>query len=210
MTSIVLAGGKSSRFGWNKALETINGKSLVHCIVDRLSSLSTEIIIVIARGDLEFRISNSEFLKSSTSRAKVVVDIYPDKGPLGGIYTGLVESSCFQAIAVACDMPFLSIPLLDYMAQLSPVFDIVAPRIEDKVEPLCAIYSKNCLAPIHSLLKRNELRINELFNVARVKYIEEAEISRFDPEHLSFFNINTQADLDEARKLAIEKRELFL
>ncbi|GAH94289.1 unnamed protein product, partial [marine sediment metagenome] len=94
---------------------------------------------------------------------------------------------------------------LNYMTQLSPAFDIVVPRIGERIEPLCAIYSKNCLVPIHKLLERNELRIGELFSVVRVRYVEEDEIDKFDPEHLSFFNINTQTELDEARRLAVEK-----
>jgi len=200
MTSIILAGGRSSRFGWNKVLETIDGKSLIKWVIDRLTPLSREIIIVTPQGDCFASLIANIHLSS-----KIIADIYPGKGPLGGIYTGLVESSCSHAIIVGCDMPFLSVALLNYMTQISPAFDIVVPRIGEWVEPLCAVYSKNCLAPIHGLLEHNELRISELFNMAKVKYVEEDEVNRFDPEHLSFFNINTQADLDEARKLAVER-----
>ena len=197
MTSIILAGGRGSRFGRSKVLEIIGGKNLIQWVVDRLIPFSKEIIIVTAQGE--------SFPYSPSSPAiKTVTDIYPNKGPLCGIYSGLVTSSCSQAIVVGCDMPFLNVALLDYMTQISPPFDVVVPRIGEWVEPLCAIYSKNCLAPIQRLLQRNELRISELFKVVRVKYVEEDEINRFDPEHLSFFNINTQADLYKARKLAIE------
>jgi molybdopterin-guanine dinucleotide biosynthesis protein A len=198
MTSIILAGGKSSRLGWNKVFETIGGKSLIQWVVDRLAPLSKEIIIVTAQGDFGFRISDFGFL-----RTKIVADIYPGKGPLGGIYTGLVTSCSPQAIVVGCDMPFLSVALLDYMTQLSSAVDVVVPRSQKGLEPLCAVYSKNCLVPIQKLLERNELKIRELFNRLKVKYIEEDEINRFDPEHLSFFNINTQADLNKARRLAL-------
>jgi len=198
MTSIILAGGNSSRFGWNKALKIINGKNLVQRVVNRLISLSKEIIIVTARCE---SLSCSPY----SPMIKTVADIHPGKGPLCGIYSGLVISSCSRAIVVGCDMPFLNIDLLNYMTQLSPAFDIVVPRIGERIEPLCAIYSKNCLVPIHKVLERNELRISELFSVVRTRYVEEDEIDKFDPEHLSFFNINTQADLDEARRLAVEK-----
>jgi len=67
------------------------------------------------------------------------------------------------------------------------------------------VYSKNCSGPIQGLLEQNELRIDKLFSMVKVKYIEGDEINRFDPEHLSFFNINSQADLDRARKLATER-----
>ena len=193
MTSIILAGGRSSRFGYSKTFETLGGKSLIQWVIDRLTPLSEEILIVTAR--------RGDFAYSPSPMIKRVVDIYPGKGPLGGIYSGLATSSCSRAIVVACDMPFLSIALLGYMAQFSPAFDVVVPRIERMLEPLCAIYSKNCLVPIQRLLERNELRIRELFSAVRVKYVEEDDIDQFDSEHLSFLNINTKADLDEARRL---------
>jgi len=238
VTSIILAGGKSSRFGRNKALQTIGGKTLVQYVVDRLAPLSTEIVIVTAQGGEEiyhrkpFASCHSEEaavlsiakgqrpnnlaqdklheeshtaqdrLSEAIPLIKIVADIYPGKGPLCGIYSGLIASSNSRAIVVGCDMPFPSIALLDYMTQISPAFDVVAPRIGKRVERLCAVYSKNCLAPTQGLLERNELRVSELLSMVRVKYVEEDEIDRFDPEHLSFFNINTQADLDEAREIA--------
>jgi molybdopterin-guanine dinucleotide biosynthesis protein A len=91
------------------------------------------------------------------------------------------------------------------MSQISSTFDVVVPRTRAKVEPLCAVYSKNCLASIHNLLERDELRLSELLNMVKVRYIEEDEINRFDPEHLSFFNVNTQANLSKAKKLAANR-----
>ncbi len=197
MTSVVLAGGKSLRLGRNKYLEVIGGRSLIQWVIDRLATISTEIIIATAHG--------KEIPCSSAARIKVVADIHPGKGPLAGIYSGLIASSGSRAIVVSCDTPFVSVGLLEYMTQMCPPLDIVVPRMKEKVEPLCAVYSKSCLAPIRELLKQDELKIIELYPMVRVRYIEEVEIDRFDPEHLSFFNINTQADLDRARRLAAEK-----
>jgi len=197
MTSIILAGGKSSRLGQSKALQVIGGKSLIQWVVDRLAILSTEIIIATAHGEA--------IPCSSAVRIKTVADIYPGKGPLAGIYSGLIASSSSRAIVVGCDTPFLSVGLLEYMTQLSSTSDAVVPRIKNEVEPLCAVYSKSCVAPIQELLEQNELRIIKLFGMVKVKYVVEAEINSFDPEHLSFFNINSQDDLERARKLAIEK-----
>jgi molybdopterin-guanine dinucleotide biosynthesis protein A len=197
MTSIILAGGKSSRLGQSKALKIIEGKSLIQWVIDHLAILSTEIIIATARGEA--------IPCSSSIRMKTVADIYPRKGPLAGIYSGLIASSSSRAVVVGCDTPFLSVDLLEHMSQLSSTFDIVVPRIKRKVEPLCAVYSTSCLAPIQMLLERNELAIRKLFGMVKVKYVEEDEINRFDPEHLSFFNINSQNDLERARKLAAKK-----
>jgi molybdopterin-guanine dinucleotide biosynthesis protein A len=198
MTSIILAGGKSSRLGRNKALQVIDGRSLIQWMVDSLSIFSTEIIIVTALGEA--------IPCYSTIEIKTVADIYPEKGPLVGIYSGLISSSSSRAVAVGCDTPFLSVSLLEHMTQICSMYDVVVPRIEDKLEPLCAVYSKNCSNPIQRLLEQDELRIDKLFGMVDVKYVEEDEVNRFDPEHLSFFNINNQADLDRARKLATRKR----
>jgi len=200
MTSIILAGGKSSRLGRNKALQVIEGKGLIQWVVDRLAILSTEIIIATAHGE--------PIPCPSALEIRTVADIYPEKGPLVGIYSGLIASSSSRAIVVGCDTPFLSVSLLEYMTQLCSTFGVVVPRIKNKLEPLCAVYSKNCSSPIQVLLEQNELRIDKLFSMVKVKYVEEDEINRFDPEHLSFFNINSQADLERARKLAAEKRWL--
>ena len=193
MTAIILAGGKSLRLGRSKLLETIGDKSLIQWVVDRLAILSTEIIIATARGEA--------IPCSSAVRIKTVADIYPEKGPLGGIHSGLTASSSSRAIVVGCDTPFLSVGLLEYMTQTMADFDVVLPRIGALVEPLCAVYSKNCLAPIQELLEQDERQIRRLFSMVKVKYIEEDEINSFDPEHLSFFNINNQDDLERARKM---------
>jgi len=197
MTSIILAGGKSLRLGRSKFLETIEGKSLIQWVVDRLAIVSAEIIIATARGEA--------IPCSSDVRIKTVADIYPGKGPLAGIHSGLTASSSSQAIVVSCDTPFLNVSLLEYMTQTLADSDVALPRIGEMIEPLCAVYSKNCLAPIQELLERDERQIRKLFSMVKVKYVEEDEINRFDPEHLSFFNINSQADLERARRLAAEK-----
>jgi molybdopterin-guanine dinucleotide biosynthesis protein A len=197
MTSIILAGGRSLRLGRSKALQVIGGKSLIQWVIDRLTILSTEIIIVTAHGEAT--------PCSSTVRIKTIADIYPGKGPLAGIYSGLIASSSSRAIVVGCDTPFLSVGLLDYITRICSKFDVVTPRIEKKVEPLCAVYSKSCLGPIQELLEQNELSITGLFDMVKVKYVEEDEINSFDPEHLSFFNINSQDDLERAKKLAAQK-----
>jgi len=200
MTSIILAGGKGSRLGRSKPLQVIGGKSLIQWVIDRLGIISTEIIIATAHGEAVSYIS--------TAKIKTVADTYHGKGPLAGIYSGLRASSSSRAIVVGCDTPFLSVGLLRHMTQICSTCDIVVPRVKEKVEPLCAVYSKSCIAPIQELLKHSELRIIELFGMVTVRFIGENEIDRFDPEHLSFLNVNSQADLDRARRLAANRRWL--
>jgi molybdopterin-guanine dinucleotide biosynthesis protein A len=199
ISCIVLAGGKSLRLGQNKTLEIICGRSLLERVVDQLSFLNSSIIIVAAT-------QQSIPQLNSDSRIDTVIDIYPDKGPMGGIYTGLATSASYHNLVVACDMPFLNHALLDYIISLSANFDLVIPRLGDMVEPLHAVYTKGCLTQIELLLKESNLGIRELFDHVKTRYVEASEIDQFDFGHLSFFNINTKADLEIARSLAEKEK----
>jgi molybdopterin-guanine dinucleotide biosynthesis protein A len=194
ISCIVLAGGKGLRLGRDKASEIVGDSSLLQRVISSLSLFDSEIIIVTA---------DEQSLRQSFgyTKLKIVADAYPGKGTLGGIYTGLAASDSFCNLVVACDMPFLNHDLLRYLIQFSPAFDVVVPRLGNMTEPLHAVYSKDCLVSIRSLLKRDVLSVLELFPLVRVRYVEAEEIKRFDPKHLSFFNINTEADLNRAREL---------
>ena len=195
ISCIVLAGGKGLRLGRDKALERVDNSSLLQRVVSQLSSFSSDIIVVTA-GDK----SPSRFIGGS--RLRVVVDAYPGEGALVGLGTGLAASNSWHNLVVACDMPFLNQDLLRYMIQLSPGFDLVVPRVGELVEPLHAVYAKSCLAPVERLIEQGNLRVDALFDLVKVRYVETDEIDRFDPQHLSFFNINTRADLERAKQLA--------
>ena len=194
ISCIVLAGGKGLRLGRNKVLESIGNRSLLQRVVSSISFFKSDIIIVTASGQ-----SFSRF--ADYPRLKIVTDIYPGKGALGGIYTGLVASNSFYNLIVSCDMPFLNQALLHYMIQVSPGFDAVVPRLGNMVEPLHAVYSKGCLAPIERLLKQGNLKVSDILPRVKVRYVEAEEMDMFDPKHLSIFNVNTEADLRKAREL---------
>ena len=185
ISCIVLAGGKGLRLGRDKALEVVDNRNLLQRVLSQLSSFSNDIIIVTAKDK-----SLSQFTGNSGFR--IVADTYPGKGALVGMGTGLAASNSLYNLVVACDMPFLNQALLRYMIGLSAGFDLVVPRLGDLVEPLHAVYSKSCLAPIERLLKQGNLKVNALFDLVKVRYVETEEIDRFDPQHLSFFNINTE------------------
>ncbi|MBL7124850.1 MAG: molybdenum cofactor guanylyltransferase [Dehalococcoidales bacterium] len=192
---IVLAGGKGLRLGQDKASETIGDRSLLERVVSRLASFDSDILIVSA--------SERTFPQlNGYPRLRTVADIYLNKGPLGGVYAGLKASDSFYNFVVACDMPFLNQALLRYMMQISAGFDLVVPRLGELVEPLHAVYSRACLAPIESLLRQGDLILRRLFALVEVRYVEAEEIDRFDPQHLSFFNVNNEADMERAKKLA--------
>jgi molybdopterin-guanine dinucleotide biosynthesis protein A len=103
-------------------------------------------------------------------------------------------------------MPFLNVNLLRYMIDISPGFDVIIPRVDDQMEPLHAVYSKNCIGPMESLIKQDNLKATAFFDSVKVRYVGKEELDRFDPERLSFFNINTGADLKRARMLAAQEK----
>lgn len=190
VSGIVLAGGQSSRLGTDKSFVNVNGQPLIEQIVAKLARLSDDVIIV----------TNSPE-KYDHLKARLVGDIYPGKGALGGIYSGLRAATNAHSLVVACDMPFLNLNLLRYMILLAHGHDVVIPRIGGLPEPLHAIYSKSCLEPIDRLLARGGLKIIDFFPEVQVRYVEEDEVDIFDPQHLSFFNVNAPNDLEKMKEL---------
>ena len=183
------------RLGRDKTREIVDGSSLLQEVVSGLGLFDCEVIIVTAA-------EQSPLLAVDYPKLRIVGDTFSGKGALGGIYTGLMTSNSHYNLIVACDMPFLNHDLLDYMIQLSPDYDAVVPRVGDMVEPLHTVYSKACLVSIEQLFKRDTLHVNALFSLVNVRYVDTGEIDQFDPEHLSFFNVNTEDDLTMARELA--------
>ena len=194
ISCIVLAGGEGKRLGTDKALLRIGGRVLIEGIVEKMARIGDEVIIV----------TNSP-QRYSHLEARLVGDVYPGKGALGGIYSGLKAARNHHSLVVACDMPFLDLKLLRYMIVLSPGQDVIIPRIGGLTEPLHAIYSKGCLQPMERLLSAGHLKIIDFFPEVQVRYVEEQEVKLFDPQCLSFFNINTLADLEKARSLVRRK-----
>ncbi len=194
---IILAGGKSTRLGHDKVLEKIGDKSLLEQVISRIDPLSKEIIIVTAKERAFAELAGRPNIK-------LVTDIIPGQGSLGGIYTGLIKSDSLYNIVLAADMPFVNTDLLKYMVGVSEGFDLILPRVEGLFEPLHAIYSKNCVQSIEKIFQQGSKVIIELFNYVKVRYIETEEVDKYDPQHLSFFNINTKEELERAKKIAAE------
>lgn len=194
---IILAGGRGLRLGRNKALEKIGDKSLLERVILNLESQANRVLVVTATDlllpEIETKIS-----------IRLVTDVRPEKGPLVGIYSGLLASDQLYNLVVACDMPFLNGQLLDYMVKEAEDYDIVVPKLNNMVEPLHAVYSRKCLPAIEKMLNSGDFRVNDLFKRVIVRYISAEEIDRFDPDHLSFFNINTKADFERADRIAEE------
>jgi molybdopterin-guanine dinucleotide biosynthesis protein A len=193
MTGIVLSGGESRRMGREKAFLGLDGIPLIEHVLAVLRGIFSKIIIV-----------TNNPAAYALYDAVVVTDAVDKQGPLTGIYTGLLNSTDEYIFVAACDMPFLNPGLISYMAGLADGHDIVVPRVAGRVEPLHAIYSKQLLLLIEKRLHDDALQIQGIFGEARVRYVTEKEIVRFDPERRSFKNLNTPDEYKEATCLDLE------
>jgi molybdopterin-guanine dinucleotide biosynthesis protein A len=184
ITGIILSGGKSIRMGENKAFIQIEGVSIIQRIYDLFNELFQEVIIVTNQKDL-----------FSDFHSKIYSDLIPNKGALGGLYTGLFFSSFRYSFCVACDMPFLKKSLIQYLIENIKDEDVIIPRTIDGLQPLHAIYSKDCLDPIRRMIDEGKEKIIDLYHLVKVKIVEEKDFLSLDPGRDSFINVNTPEEL---------------
>lgn len=191
VSSVILAGGQSRRMGTNKAFLEVGSRSIIERLIEKVSLVGQEVILVTNTPDEYAHLDYP-----------TVPDVYPGKGSLGGLYSGLRAVRNEYALVVACDMPFLNASLLRYMILLAPEYDAVVPRTGQGIEPLHALYSKACLPAMEQVLQQDHLKVISFYSQVHVRYVEQEEIEILDPEHLSFFNVNSTEDLEWARKVA--------
>ena len=202
ITAIVLAGGQSRRLGRDKAVEPFAGEPLIRRVIRRAGDAVGGNEVIVVAGD----VARGRELPLDAEH-RVAVDLLPERGTLGGIYTGLEAVQNEWALVVACDMPFLSAPLLRYMVGLREGVDAVVPVIGGRPEPTHALYSRRCLPAILERLQAGQLKAAGFLDLALVRYVNEDEARRFDPELLSFFNVNRPEDLARAIELAAREQD---
>jgi molybdenum cofactor guanylyltransferase len=185
----VLAGGKSSRMGRDKALLEINGSSLIARAARLLQSVTGTPTIIA-----------STTLYSSLG-LPLVADDWPSCGPLGGIATVLRASDSAWNLIIACDLPYLTKPWLDFLIELAlkSKADAVVPRSEGGAEPLCAMYHKNAEHRIRAAVEGGVRKVTDALASIRVEYVEPREWKAFASDGLLFKNVNSPADYEEAK-----------
>ena len=176
ITGILLAGGKNSRMGLNKAFLPIDGIRLIEKTLNIYRQIFNEIIIV----------TNDPLAYIEFADAAIVTDIYKDKGPAGAIFTGLFYAKNSYAFVSACDMPYLNKDFILYMIDLKGRYDIIVPELPEGFQALHALYSRNCLFAMKRMIDSDELKITGLYNEARILRITEEKIKPFDKDGLLF------------------------
>jgi molybdopterin-guanine dinucleotide biosynthesis protein A len=194
-SAIILAGGKSIRIGRNKAFIRLStGETILQNAINILRPIFPEIIIVTNRKEAYQKFN-----------VLVVEDLIKENGPLGGIFTGLCYSASKHNFVVACDMPFIKPALIKLLLKESGNYDVVIPEVDGEVEPLFAVYSKDCIPVMLEHLQKQKLKIRQVLSKLHLKKIGAKKIDRLDPEHLCFFNINTEKDLRIAEDLKMKR-----
>ncbi len=183
-----MAGGKSSRMGNDKSFVLFDGRPMIEAIRERVTGLGDELLLVTNKPKAYAHLG-----------LPMVADVYPDHGSLGGIFTAITHASHPYTLIVACDMPWLNRPLLEYMLALRQTADVIIPRWQKYPEPLHAIYSKACLPSIEAKLQEKQLKITGFFSKVTVHFVEREVIERFDEDGRSFANINTPEELQQAQ-----------
>jgi molybdopterin-guanine dinucleotide biosynthesis protein A len=194
-TVVILAGGKSSRMGTDKSFVPLLGRPMIEHVLERVADLGQSETILIANRPDDY----------AHLGLPIFSDVIPDKGSLGGIYSAIHYSRSDSALVLACDMPLVNPPLLRYMIGLrgeeGGPYDVIVPRVEDHPQGLHSIYSRLCLEPIRECLDADRLKVIGFYDQMRVRYLDSPEYARFDPQGLSFQNINTPDELRAAQRL---------
>lgn len=191
MHSAVLAGGASSRFGGApKGLERVGGERILDRVVGTIVAATNQSPILVA---------NTSEAGSWIEGLRVVSDVLPNCGSLGGIYTA-VEAVDEPVMVVAWDMPFLTPDLLEKLMASSEGYDVMVPESDGPLgfEPLCAVYGPGCASHIRSSLEDEDYRTTAFHEHVKVGRLEREKVNEFgDPGRL-FFNVNTREDLNRA------------
>ena len=184
----VLAGGKSSRMGTDKAFLDFDGRTLLARALEVVGESCPKVLIV---GDV------AKF----AAYGPVIQDVYPGCGPLGGIHTALAHSSSELNLMLAVDMPFVSSGLLGLLLSAAQETDAVVtvPQTSRGFQPLCAVYRRSFLEVAEEALRTGKYKIDALFAASNVRTISEQELSAAGFSDHTFANVNTPDDLLSAR-----------
>lgn len=182
-SGIILAGGLSSRMGQDKTMMSYDKETMIGHMIKEMRKVAEQIIIA-SNHTAKYRIPDT----------LEVPDIYPGMGPMAGMHAGLLAAQNSHAFIVAADMPLFKAELAQYLLDRSTGYDIVVPMIKNRWEPLCAVYSRNCIKPIADCLQADIRKISRFYPQVKVLKISEDELSSIGLTEDLFYNLNTPED----------------
>jgi len=192
LTAFILAGGKSTRMGTDKAFVDYDGRTLLLRTLDLARSVATDVWIVGSK-------------EKFAALGPVLEDIFHDCGPLGGIHAALRASPTELNLILAVDTPFVSLEFLQFLisqARSAPEAAAIVPRAGGSWQPLCAIYRREFADVAENALRAHENRIDRLFDAVRTRVIEQQELEGAGFSPAIFHNLNTPEELEAQRQRA--------
>jgi len=193
---LLQAGGGSTRFGMDKALVKLAGKTMLQRTGELLTNVCDEVSIVAPAG------------KYGNAPWPVVADRWPGEGPLGGILTALSTlqgsgTGAHWALIVSCDMPFLSQEFLVSLCEHASMSRalVVVPQSVNGLEPLCACWCLSAAGRVQAAFDSGVRKVSEAMKRLPMEVLDELAWKRFDTEGRLFWNMNTPADFVEARRI---------
>ena len=198
ISAYILAGGRSSRMGSDKAFLELRGRTLLARTLDLAKSVTERVKII---GD------PNKF----ASFGPAIADVFPDHGPLGGIHAALADSQTQWNLILGVDLPFLDALLLKYLVKAAAASNAVVtvPRLGDYYQTLCAIYSKQFALLAERALEENRNKIDALFAKIPLRVIDEQELAAAGFHAILFRNLNTPEDWEQAKR-ELESRSAFI
>ncbi len=193
LTVVIQAGGQSSRMGEDKALKPFLGRPLIHRVIERLAQIADEMIVTTNRP------ADYAFLNQ-----RLVADLKPGRGALGGLYTAVASASHPFVAVAACDMPFASQMFFESARRLmvEEEADVVIAKTDEGYEPLHALYRREtCLPAIEAAIDADQWKVIAWFPQVKVRVLSPDEVKAFDPSGLCFWNLNTPEEFAEAEKM---------
>ena len=197
----ILAGGGSRRFGRDKALVEVGGFPMLRRMIGLLQSVAKNVKVVGARE------------KYAQFEKKMVSDGWPGEGPLGGIITALQDSALEAErsewnLIVSCDMPFLTAEWLAFLCQRAAKSgaQVVVPHSMHGPEPLCACYRTDAAGALRAAFESGVRKVTQGLQHVTTEVLDEADWKRFDSAGRLFWNMNTAADYEEARRILEAER----
>ena len=194
LTVVIQAGGQSSRMGEDKALKPFLGKPLIQRVIERLTPIADELIVTTNRP------ADYAFLDQ-----RLVSDLNPDRGALGGLYTAIASASHPFVAVAACDMPFASGSFFESAHRLivEEEADVVIAKSDEGYEPLHALYRREtCLPAIEAAINEDKWKVIAWFPQVKVRTLSPEELKKIDPSGLCFWNVNTPDEFAKAEQLA--------
>lgn len=198
-SAVILAGGFSRRFGRDKGLVVLAGKPLILHVIDRVSKVADEVLVVVSSEE-----QKNKFETILEEKANLVIDKDDSQSPLVGAITGFESANAEYSLLLPCDTPLVSTQIVQFLLDMCTNRSAAIPRWPSGyIEPLQAVYrTESALTAAKTALKQGKMNMRSMIdNLRGVRYVSTMVLEQLEPDLLTFFNVNTPQDLKKAESI---------